>query len=192
VFSDSLGSFLVRLPDAGVYWVTASALGYVSPDTAYVRVENWWEMVELRLRLSAEPLEVEGFTVVGRGMEPRHQATYEGFLVRHETAPAVGRSRVVSIDDPIMKTSAHVGDVLQWFDAAGRDCTVVYVDGRVRTGWGNVEMESIPGLAGIEFYRDYRDAPLEFRDGGPPCLREIKFSVLVLWRERLPGGGGSP
>lgn len=190
LFTDSLGSFMVRLPAAGSYWLRASALGYAMSDSAAVTVEHSREMVEIRIRLSAEPLTVEGITVVSRGLELRHQATFEGFLERRKAAPSVGPARVVSIEDPIMAASAHVGEVLQWFPVERRGCTVVFVDGRVRTGWGDVDMENVKGLAGIEFYVDYRDAPLEFRGGGPPCLNNPQFSVLVLWRERLPGGCG--
>lgn len=190
LLTDSLGSFTVRLPAAGSYWLRASALGYAMSDSAAVTLEHNRELVEVQLRLSVEPLTVEGFTVVSRGLELRHQATFEGFIERHESAPSVGPARVVSIEDPIMAASAHVGEVLQWFPVERRGCTVVFVDGRVRTGWGDVDMENVKGLAGIEFYVDYRDAPLEFRGGGPPCLNNPQFSVLVLWRERLPGGGG--
>jgi hypothetical protein len=190
LMTDSLGSFKVRLPAAGSYWLRASALGYFMPDSAEVTLEHSRELVEVHLHLSVEPLAVEGITVVSRGLELRHLATFEGFLERRKTARSVGPARVVSIEDPIMRTSAHVGDLLQWFPTERRGCTVVYVDGLVRSGWGDVTMEPIHWLKGVEFYADYRDAPLEFRDGGPPCLKSPKFSVLVLWREKLPGGGG--
>jgi len=180
------GSFHMQLPGKGTYQVAASSLGYVPSKPVAVVVEREWQGVELRVQLSAAPLEIEGLTVVARGLDIRHRATFGGYLARLETTLDVGMARVVSRDDAPMKAAFDIADVLRWFPSA-RSCVVVFVDGKLNPGWAQDFREvALDGVVGIEFYRNPLDAPLEFRGGGPPCLRTTSFSVLAVWRE---GGG---
>lgn len=187
--SDSTGSFGVRVPGGGRYLLSVKALGYRPVDSSVVVVERSWQQVEIVVRLSASPLEIEGISVVARGLDLRHRATLGGFRERHQESLSVGSARVVSSRDPEMTTSFDVGDVLKWFPVKKRKCVVVYIDGKVAPGWSpEVDLLTVEGLAGLEFYLNALDAPLEFRGGGPPCLRSSSFSVLALWREPQEGG----
>lgn len=183
VRSDSTGAFVVRLDRAEGVWIRAAAFGYAPGDSSWVSIESAIEMVEVELRLAPGPLEVEGLTVVARGLDLRHRATFEGFLDRHATALDVGSARVLSIEDPEMATAGNVGDVLTWLPTERAGCTVVYVDGVVQP-FLDIERFVMQGVAGVEFYVSQTDAPLEFRDGGPPCQRALDWTVLVIWRSR--------
>jgi len=189
--SDSLGTFVLRLPKSGAYRIQASALGYARSASASIDLSSDTESVEVLLRLSPEPIAIEGLTVLSRGLELRHRATFLGFQVRHADALRVGLARVVSKDDPEMRNAFDVADVLQWFptgkNTGRRACLVVYVDGKVLPG--SPELENIPvlDLEGIEFYADPLDAPLELRSRGPRCATAGRFSVLAIWRSRPSG-----
>jgi len=187
--SDSVGAFSIPVSGKGRYSLRVTALGYHPSDSTTVELEQWWQQVRVFVRLATAPLEIEGITVIARGFDERHRATIGGFRVRHATALRVGPSRVVSNSDPEMKSSFDVGDVLKWFQADRRGCTVLYIDGKLRPGWTDeLELLEVDGLQGIEYYRRSLDAPLEFRGGGAPCLRSPSFSVLALWRKDPVGG----
>lgn len=185
LLTDSGGRFSFRLPEKGRYVLRATSLGYVPSDSAVVDVEQSWQQVEVIIRLATSPIEIAGISVVARGLELRHRATFPGFLERHQSALRVGPARVVAKGDPVMQSAFNIGDLLKWFPKR-RGCTVVYVDGKVNPGWSDAERVAVLDIAGIEFYRDVYDAPLEFRGGGPPCLRTIRYSILVVWRDPLP------
>ena len=185
--TDSTGTFMVRLERDGRYWIQASGLGYLPGDSAEVFIENRREMVEVVLLLSAVPLEIEGLTVVARGLDLRHRKTYPGFLERARDALDVGGARVITRDHPVLATAGNVRDVLTWLPTERARCTVVYVDG-IRQPLLDVTRLSATGLAGIEYYVSKRDAPIEFRDGGRPCLRSMDWTVLILWRDPIGGG----
>lgn len=188
--ADSSGAFVVRLEDTGGVWIRAEALGYEPGDSSWVNLDSALEMVEVELRLAAGPLELEGFTVVARGMDLRHRATFPGFLERHATALDVGSARVLASSDPQMATAGNVGDVLTWLPTErAKPCTVVWVDGAVQP-YLDVERFVMQGVAGVEYYVSQMDAPLEFRDDGPPCLRQLDWTVLVIWRTRPDSSGG--
>lgn len=186
----SSGEFRVRVPRSGRYDLRAGAFGYLPADSLQsVEVRRYSEQVEVVIRLAAAPMELEGITIVARGLDLRHRGTFEGFRERRKHALKVGFSRVLSSEDPIMQTAFDVEDVLRWLPVDQEKCTVIYVDGKLAPGWADdVHLVVIQGIAGIEFYRRVLDAPLEFRGGGPPCLQSADFSVLALWR--TPPGGG--
>lgn len=186
--TDSVGAFVVRLERAGGYWIRAEALGYEPGDSSWVAIESPNDMVEVELRLAAGPLDIEGFTVVARGLDLRHRATFGGFLERHATALDVGSARVLAASDPEMATAGNVGDVLTWLPTQRAKCTVVYVDGVVQP-FMDVRRFVMQGVAGIEYYVSQVDAPIEFRDGGPPCHRALDWTVLVIWRSGADRGG---
>ena len=181
VLTDALGDFSVALERTGEYWLRASALGYAVSDSSMVRLTGDQELVDVVMRLSTEPIDIEGLTISARGLELRHRASFEGFLVRHEDALSVGSARVFSSEDPEVRSAGNVRDVLRWVPFGRARCVVVYIDGRVVR---NVEVGSLSArsTAGIEFYLWQNDAPLEFRGGGPPCTRAVAWSVLVIWR----------
>lgn len=187
--ADSSGAFVVRLDGAGGYWIRAEALGYEPGDSSWVALEGPNDMVEVELRLAVGPLDIEGFTVVARGLDLRHRATFGGFLERHATALDVGSARVLAASDPEMATAGNVGDVLTWLPTERAKCTVVYVDGVVQP-FMDVRRFVMQGVAGIEYYVSQMDAPIEFRDGGAPCHRALDWTVLVIWRSGADRGGG--
>ncbi len=133
--SDSAGTFSIPVSRKGSYLLRVTALGYHPADSTTVEIEQTWQQVRVFVRLAKAPLEIEGITVIARGLDERHRATIGGFRERHASAFDVGPSRVLSISDPEMKSSFDVGDVLKWFQADRRGCTVVYIDGRLSPGW---------------------------------------------------------
>lgn len=180
--TDSSGAFAVRVPEAGWYTLRATSLGYEPSDSTMVEVERWSEQIEVLIRLATSPIQLEGITVVARGLELRHRATFGGFVERHRDALDVGSSRLFASEDPEMRTAFDVGDVLEWVNVAEK-CTVIHVDGRVAPSWADfVDIVTVKTLAGVEYYRSFHDAPLELRDGGPPCMRALDWSVIALWR----------
>jgi carboxypeptidase family protein len=147
VLTDSVGVFAIRLPDGGDYWIRASALGFIRSASSSVRVENVRQLVEVVITMSAQAVQLEGLEVVARGMELRHRASFEGFLVRRDETLSVGPSRVVSREDPESRPASNVEDVLRWFpDPAG--CTVVYMDGMAQSGWSDVGRIAALSVAG--------------------------------------------
>lgn len=186
--ADSAGAFVVRLERAGGYWIRAEALGYEPGDSSWIDIVSPMDMVEVELRLTTGPLEIEGFTVVAQGLDLRHRATFAGFRERHATALDVGSARVLAASDPEMSTAGNVGDVLTWLPTERAKCTVVFVDGVVQPHL-DVERFVMQGVAGLEYYISQTDAPIEFRDGGPPCLRALDWTVLVVWRSGPDRGG---
>lgn len=183
--TDSTGAFVVRLPRAGRFWISGTSLGFEVGDSSQVEVTDVQEQVEVILQLSPTPLEIEGLTIVGRGLELRHRANLPGFRERHKSALPVGNVRLLSSDDPEFRNAGNVDGVLEWFPTERGQCTVVYLDGVHQRGL-DVRAVATESLAGVEYYISQQDAPIELRDGGWPCLRSLDWSVLALWRR--PGG----
>jgi hypothetical protein len=114
-----------------------------------------------------------------------------------------------------MVAAFDVPSVLRQFPPVDQ-CLVIYVDGIHQpygVGFGSQERGLLPGqrpneirerfnrwpisldgIAGLEFYRWYEDAPLEMREPRYPCIRP-PFSVVALWHfpvDSLPGRGNRP
>jgi hypothetical protein len=204
------GRFRLTLPEPGRFEITASLLGYRPSDTLSVLVGSAEEVTVL-IQLSVRPVEIEGVTVVAKGLELRHRRTYAGFLERRKSAIRVGPARVVTHEDPEMVAAYDVQSVLNWFPPAG--CLVIYLDGihqPMGFGFPGLDQPLSPGqrrnesrarfnrwqislhdIAGLEFYRWHEDAALEMRDLRYPC-QVPPFSVLALWSfplDSVPGGG---
>jgi Carboxypeptidase regulatory-like domain len=176
--ADSLGRFLFRLPNEGRYRLRATALGYRPAEETDVDVGPR-DIVDVVLMMSPTPVELEGIRVLGRRVDPRHLATWDGFLARRETAHTVGPERIVVRTDPEMRGAMRVSDVLQWFPHA-RGCVVYFLDGIERRGWDFEDM-SAAHFEGVEYYRNGAFAPLEYRSlacAGRP------YSVIALWSLR--------
>jgi hypothetical protein len=107
-------------------------------------------VVEVLVELGRQAIALEPITVTGRREDPRHAATFEGFLARRAEARPVGPDRVVLSTDPEMAAVMSVSDVLRWFPRA-RGCLIVFLDGR-RTSWPVLEM-STSLFEGVEFYQ---------------------------------------
>lgn len=185
VSSGAEGAFRLELEGTGTYSVSAESLGYRRSAPTPIRFDSWAEQVDVVVRLSARALELGGITVTARGFATRHRASLDGFKVRLETALPVGPVRLVGKNDPEMRSSFDVGDVLRFFHQRAGRCYQLFIDGRLRRDYGDIELIPLEDLEGIEFYRDPRDAPLEMRTGE-------RCSVLALWRTPLGGGQGRP
>lgn len=184
--SNAGGRFIIRLPSAGRWTVGASSLGYLASPPVDVELEGSWQQVEVIVRLSSAPLELEGITVVARGMELRHRASWAGFRERHENALAVGPNRIVTREDGPMKGVFDLADVMRWFPDPNR-CVAYFIDGRFTLFIDSPSNITMIDYEGVEFYRSYRDAPLEYKDIGP-CVGSPDYSIVALWSTREGGG----
>jgi hypothetical protein len=181
--TDSSGSFLMRLTGSGNWDIFASASGYTGNASTLLTIRAN-ERVELVLRLSGTTIPLEPIEVTARRLDPRHQATYEGFHERHRTARPVGPERVLLADEPIMRNAMKVDDVLKQLSSTRRRCILWFVNGAVR--WSAIQDYgelSTAMLEGMEFYRDDISAPLEYR--GYTCGGSAgAYAVVALWLRR--------
>jgi hypothetical protein len=179
------GSFLLSAPRAGDYSLEASRLDYASPPPLELTLGP--EVVEVEVRMSRSPLELEPISITQRRRDPRHDATFQGALVRHSQLPGVGGRRVVLREDPEMASAIRIRDVLRWFPP-GRGCTIIYWDGRVQRDSLLVDewLESSTGhFEAVEFYRWFLDAPRGLQRVPPYVQEPAGCSVVALW-SRLP------
>jgi len=183
--SNADGRFVVRLPSAGDWTVGASSLGYLASAPLEVELEGTWQQVEVVVRLSSAPIELEGITVVARGMELRHRASWAGFQERRENALSVGPNRIVTRDDGPMKGVFDLADVIRWFPDPNR-CVAYFIDGKFTLFVNDPSLETMIDYEGVEYYRSYRDAPLEYKDVGP-CVGSPDYTIIALW-SRQDGG----
>ncbi len=203
VLSDTEGRFSLVLPDVGEVLLTATVIGYRASAPTPVRVGSFAERVEVEIRLSQQAVELEGLSVVARGLELRHRRSVEGFRERHRTRRRVGDAKLVMTNEPIAQASGDVEILLHNMLVNPLECMVTYRDGiplpkatllppvMFGTGRRRILRDDAPGMGsivGVEFYRRQHDAPMELRDRRPPCLDPEHllrdFSVLAYWTGR--------
>jgi hypothetical protein len=182
VLTDGEGRFTLRAPGSGDFLLRTRALGYAERPPDSVRVDPR-EVVEVLVELGRQVIALEPITVTGRREDPRHAATFEGFLARRAEARPVGPDRVVLRTDPEMAAAISVNDVMRWFSGRRR-CIVTFLDGQ-RTSWPVRDM-SVSFFEGVEFYRDSQTAPFPYR--GEFCNNSSSYSVLAVWLWRSSGG----
>jgi hypothetical protein len=182
VLTDGEGRFALRAPRSGDFLLRTRALGFAERPPDSVRVDPR-EVVEVLVELGRQAIALEPITVTGRREDPRHAATFEGFLARRAEARPVGPDRVVLRTDHEMAAAMSVSDVLRWFPRA-RGCLFVFLDGR-RTEWPVLEM-SPSFFEGVEFYQYGMTAPLPY--SGEICESAVHYSVVAVWLRRSAGG----
>jgi hypothetical protein len=189
--ADAAGSFVVTT-GAGSWRVRASMIGYAAFDAPPVAIGRD-ELVEVTLRLSRSPMQLPGIAVDTRRADPRHDATYEGFLARRALLPPIGNRRAVHRTDPEMVNAVRIEDVLLWFPPPRRSlhedaCPIGYfINGMLATA---AQLEFIMELPmvefeGIEYYRSAIDAPLMMGMGTSTC------PIAAIWMRR-PGSVDPP
>jgi hypothetical protein len=181
------GTFLLSVRNAGDHTLEASRLGYAAPPPLEIALGV--EVVEVEVLLVRSPLELEPVSVVTRRRDPRHDATLQGALVRHNRFPRVGGRRVVLREDPEMASAVRIRDVLRWFPPTRR-CIILYWDGRLQQHPVFVDewLDSSTGhFEAVEFYRWFHDAPQAFQ-GIPSYVNDPAYvidpgqcSVVALW-----------
>ena len=186
--SGTSGQYRIILPGPGDYRILASSLGYTDSELIPFRIGGPDDEIEITLRLTTRPVEIEGIEVRATGVAARHLKTFEGFKARLEDSWSVGPARVVASDDPSMVNASRVEDVLRWFPAQ-RACTEFFVDGRLVSRYEPYEELATHDLAGAEFYRSWIDAPIELRNGSI-CLPDMDWTVIAIWT--LPLGEIAP
>ena len=185
VLTDSIGGFVVALPEPGAYQLQVEALGFLSSGWKEVVADNRRGMVQVDIVLTTSPLEIGGITVVARGLDLRHRASLAGFHERYKTRLRVGSVRQIGADDPELATATNVRDALQWLPMGRAKCLVAYLDGVSQTPTAaDLGRLSTLDIAGIEFYASQLDAPLELRDNGRPCLNRSDWGVVAIWTKR--------
>jgi hypothetical protein len=182
VQTDAEGWFTLRAPRSGEFLLRTRALGYAERPPDSVRVDPR-EVVEVLVELGRQAIALEPITVTGRREDPRHAATFEGFLARRVEARPVGPERVVHRADHEMAAAMSVQDVRKWF-VGRQSCIVYFLEGR-RSPW-NLDDMSTDFLEGVEFYRDALTAPLPYR--GETCGGSSTYSIIAVWLRRSSGG----
>jgi hypothetical protein len=178
VVSDSTGTFVFALKRMGTYRLRARMIGYRGVDSLVVEV-GLRDLVDVTVRMSTSAVPLDPITVNVNVLDPRHRATWDGFLMRHAILPPIGNRRAVLREDAEMVNAMYVQDVLNWFPP--RFCTVIYLNGRI-FGGGLLDIP-VSHFEGMEFYRYGFEAPLEMRDPGN-CAFASKWSVLAFWMHR--------
>jgi hypothetical protein len=181
VLTDGEGRFTLRAPRSGDFLLRTRALGYAERPPDSVRVDPR-EVVEVLVELGRQAIALEPITVTGRREDPRHAATFEGFLARRAEARPVGTDRVVLSTDNEMAAAMSVRDVMRWF-LRPRGCLFVFLEGR-RSSWPVLDM-STSYFEGVEYYQDGMTAPFPYR--GEICSGSIRYSVLAVWLRRSSG-----
>jgi len=177
--SNEVGGFRLVMPAGGRYWLEASRLDYLQIDTVSVEIPDQGRRV-VEFILDPRPITLEEIRAeVRRGIPARFLDTYDGFLTRHETYPAVGSRRVVRRGDPEIDGSMSIREVLGWFPPA-RSTTRWFLDGRPSS---EDELDGMiyADVEGVEFYRMHLDAPMYVDPGREPFV-----SVVMVWRRRGP------
>jgi hypothetical protein len=188
--TDERGMFTAGVNAAGSYSLSVAHIGYRTVETpVQVRLQ---ERVEVIVRVSPTAVPLNPLQVQARRADPRHDATWEGFLARRERLPPIGRAGAFRWDDPEMINAMSVEDVVLWIDPwRGREktsrpvtqglttCLAVLVNGRPMDLRGEDPlMWSAQRLDAVEYYRWSIDAPLDYRVYAGGC------SVLALWLRR--------
>lgn len=179
VLTSAAGTFVLRLPDAGIWNVSASRLGYRStPQEVEVGAG---QTIQMTLRLDRSELLLDSVVVLGNAVPLRHLGTWDGFQARYEQRKPVGPTRLIRRGDLAFRGSTDIAQMLRSVrmvgPSAGEPC--IFIDGVRRPGW---TPELVLGMSsaqvrGVEYYAEPLDAPLEFREGkGCP--------ILAIWRMR--------
>lgn len=186
------GRFVLSVKTPGPHTLEATRFGYAA--VAPMEIEVGRELVEVELRLSPSPVELEPLVVLGRRPDPKHEATFEGAVARYEQLPSAGWRRVVMRSDAEFVGAMRVTDILRWFPPA-RGCRIVFSEGRVATSPESARMwlgeASTSVLEAVEFYRTWSDAPIGLRDVPPYVLDPTRCAVVALWMRRDPPPAGS-
>lgn len=184
------GAFVLAARSEGEHTLEVDRLGYAPVPPHPVTLDR--EIVEVEIRISRAPIEIEPVTVTARRHDPRHDATLEGMLARHEQLPSVGPRRVALASGPEFVGAMTVEHVLRWFGRRG--CTILYRDGMLVTS-GDFASHLISEASAnwwqaIEFYRRYHEAPLGMRDVPPYVTMPTNCSVIALWTSDEPVAPG--
>jgi hypothetical protein len=183
--SDAEGAFTLVARAPGRYTLEVEGLGYAPPDPLFLELGQ--EAVTVEVRLFPSPLSLEPITVTGRRRDVRHDATFEGALVRAELLPTVGPRRVVLRDGPEFVGAGRMSQVLQWFPPA-RGCRILFWDGELLQGnaafWMNEA--SADWVEAVEFYRSWSDAPQDLKGWPANVVDPAGCSVIAFWSRLDP------
>jgi len=183
--SDAEGAFTLVARARGGYTLEAEGLGYASPEPLFLDLGQ--EAITVEVRLFPSPLTLEPITVTGRRRDVRHDASFEGALLRAELLPPVGPRRVVLRDGPEFVGAGRMSQVLQWFPPA-RGCRILFWDGELLQGnvshWLNET--STDWVEAVEFYRSWSDAPRDLKGWPANVVDPAGCSVIALWSRLDP------
>lgn len=182
------GRFFLAAREVGVHYLSAVRLGYQALEERRLELDR--EIVDVELRLSTAPLEIDPLVVVGRRHDARHDRSYEGFLIRRDQLPNVGPRRAIHRSDPEFRGAMRTSDVLRSVPVGGPEvCMIIYRDGdltRDTTAVDDLLDSSSENWEGLEFYRWWGDAPAELKGAPPAVYDPTRCSVLALWFRQDP------
>ncbi len=198
--SGSDGAFSFQVDSAGVYVVRAVRPGYhgLSGEPIEVGPDG---RSGLEIRLSAEPIRIEGIEVVGRAtVNLVHQDTHAGMYARRNTSrygARAGPARVMVRTDLAPMDAMPMWRFLEVHGPHLRCATTntaFYIDGAEvqvlsegdvddRTGWPwNAQPHSaVRDWEAVEIYSRSSEAPIGLRPVDP-----FQCAVVALWRHRDP------
>lgn len=185
VSSDS-GSFQLLARKAGRYRLEARHPSYELAVTDVLDVGRETVVVELPLTRGA--IALDSLVVTARRRDVRRDATWEGFLARREIFPPVGGRRAVTHEDPQMRSAMRVRDVLTWFTFKTERCHIVWWNGSLIHGALLADEflnDSATFFGGVEYYRNWIDAPMALKDYPTHVSDPMSCAVVVLWPRPL-------
>lgn len=211
--SDEIGAFAVRLDDSVLprsivresvsVTLTFRRPGSERRDTVLELRRR--DEVSLTVSLGEAVVEMDPITVVVRRRRLDPRASVPGLYSRREVLPRVGSSRVFVRGDPELESVSSVGQLLdRWLQigsiSRGR-CVVWFVNGvpqwsgrrqppgssqaPVDEAANYVRAMSPKALEGVEYYRDFTLAPLEYHAKG--CWEAgAQYSIIAVWLRTTP------
>lgn len=195
------GTFRIAAAAAGVYRIRGERAGY-APSASGIFDLAAGEVVEVDLRLSAAPLQVEPLTITARRLPPRVAVLEQRGFYRRETR---GLGRFVRRDQIERQANINLGQVLDrvsgvqiehdrfgkqyiYFPRAqasrvheGLCLPVLYVDGlRMEYSTGDLGLDinasvTPESVEALEVYRGVSEIPAEFNNGEAAC------GAIVIW-----------
>jgi hypothetical protein len=185
--TDSAGAFYINAPEAGLYRVTATRLGFVQHRGDTVRLGNS-ETVTVEIQLDRTAVPLKPVVVTGRisglpdGFESRRAAGFGRFLTRKDIESRQGsqtsdilRGMPGLVITPVRRGRGP-GNTLAMRGPAGLCQPAVWIDGVFIAGASVDEMLVPTTLEAVEVYNSTSTAPIQYRTGN--C------GVVLFWTKR--------
>ena len=185
--TDSAGAFSITAPEAGLYRVTATRLGFLQHRGDTVRLGNAETVtVEIQLDRTAVPLRpvvvTERLNGLPDGFEARRAQGFGRFLTRKDIEARRGsqtsdilRGMPGLVLTPVRRGRGP-GNTLSFRGPAGLCQPAVWIDGVFIAGASVDEILPPTTLEAIEVYNSTTTAPIQYRTGN--C------GVVLFWTKR--------
>ncbi len=175
-FTDSVGNFALKAPNAGWYLIRAHHFGHQSNAIEMQLQEGL--IIEVRINLRPlSVMELDPIIVTAEAPQTRGQRE---FLSRLD----IVRGKKVRQEELIRSATGNLGDYFrEWAGFWTSGCRDYYLDGRRTDDW--ILDYPLDWVFGIEMYRVQHDAPMRYRDPDPG---RRNCSVILLWATTVGEG----